>query len=82
MLSHLFQTIISANKAHSSGASLDTMLNQMDRKLERVPSTVRPALTAKPRTPFDTNLPREAISMANLSTQQIAKLLPWSRSLF
>ncbi|MEM8530604.1 MAG: reductive dehalogenase domain-containing protein [Chloroflexota bacterium] len=76
MLNRLFQTIIGANKAHSSGASLDTMLNQMDRKLENVPSIVRPALTAKPRTPFDTNLPREAISMANLSTQQIAKLLP------
>jgi ferredoxin len=59
------------------GPSLDTMLAKFDKELENFQSLVLPAPESKPRTPFDsTDVPMEKMSMSNMSTRQLMKVLP------
>ena len=61
---------------NASGVSLDSMLAGLDRELNNVRNVLPPAPTAKPRTPFDSDLPREEISMANMSLRQKLSMMP------
>ncbi len=56
--------------------SLDSNLARMDAHLENFETLVEPALESKPRTPFDSDLPTEEITMANLTPMQMLKLAP------
>lgn len=57
--------------------SLDTMLAMFDKELENFQSLVLPTPKSKPRTPFDSpDLPTEKMSMANMSTRQLMRVLP------
>jgi epoxyqueuosine reductase len=62
---------------NSTRPSLDTMLAMFDKELENFQSLVLPTSESKPRTPFDSpDLPIEKMSMANMSTRQLMRVLP------
>lgn len=62
--------------------SLDTMLEQTDRHLERYETLVEPAPESRPRTPFDSDLPDEEVSLLKLSGRQRLKVLGQAVPLF
>ena len=56
--------------------SLDKNLAKMDAHLENFDTLVEPAPESKPRTHFDSDLPKEEITMENLTPKQMLKLVP------
>ena len=82
MFANLFNTIIRGGNGTQSGASLDGMLEQSDRHLKNFATLVKPAPESRPRTPFDTDLPREQNSMLNLAPQQKLKVMTKALPLF
>jgi ferredoxin len=58
------------------GPSLDTLLAQFDRELENFATLVPPAPDSNSRTSFDSNLPIEQLSTANMTPRQMASVLP------
>lgn len=56
--------------------SLDVLLAGADSHLNSFEYLVRPAPNASPRTPFESGLPREQISMMNLSWAQRRQVIP------
>ncbi len=59
-----------------SGPSLDILLNWTDKHIFKLKNLIRPAPESKPRTPFATNLPKEKVSMRNLTGRQMLQVLP------
>jgi len=59
-----------------SGPSLDTLLNWTDQHIFNLKNLIRPAPESKPRTPFATNLPKEKVSMRNLTGRQLLQVIP------
>lgn len=60
----------------AKGPSLDSILEPLDAHLKNFDTLVLPAPESKPRTPFDSGLPRKELSTANFTPKQVAKLLP------
>ena len=81
MFKHVFNTIIRGGDG-SRAPSLDAMLEQADKHLHNFDSLVQPAPESKPRTPFDTNLPKEKSSMVNLAPKQKLKVISKALPLF
>lgn len=50
--------------------SLDGLLESTDSHIQKLETLVLPAAESKPRTPFDTDLPKEKMSMLNLTPRQ------------
>ncbi|MCA9882303.1 MAG: 4Fe-4S binding protein [Anaerolineae bacterium] len=80
MLRHLFKILVTQGKNRK--ISQDSMLNAMDQHIENLETLVEPAPESKPRTPFDTDLPAEKLSMLNLTPEQRLKFLPRALPLF
>jgi epoxyqueuosine reductase len=59
-----------------SGPSLDTLLAWTDKHIFNLKHLIRPAPESKPRTPFATNLPKEKVSMRNMTGRQWLQVLP------
>ncbi len=59
-----------------SGPSLDTILAWTDKHIFNLKNLIRPAPESKPRTLFATNLPKEKVSMRNLTGRQMLQVLP------
>lgn len=76
MFKNLFnQQSRDGNSAHP-GPSLDVLLNWTDKHIFNLKNLIRPAPESKPRTPFATNLPKEKVSMRNLSGRQMLQVIP------
>jgi epoxyqueuosine reductase len=56
--------------------SLDRLLAEMDRHLDRLDPLIRPAPQSRPRTPFDSDIPVEQISTLNFTAKQRLAVLP------
>lgn len=82
----MFQTFLnilfSRGDGAQAGPSMDGVLNQMDRHLDNFATLVRPAPESRPRTPFDSGLPRNQMSMMNLKPQQRLRVLKKAGPLF
>jgi hypothetical protein len=76
MFKNLFhQQSRDGDSAHA-GPSLDLLLNWTDKHIFNLKHLIRPAPESKPRTPFATNLPKEKVSMRNLSGRQMLQVIP------
>lgn len=58
------------------GSPMEKMLEQMDQHLDNFKTLVPPAPESRPRTSFDAGLPREQMSMLNLTVRQKLKVIP------
>jgi NAD-dependent dihydropyrimidine dehydrogenase PreA subunit len=76
MFKQIFNIFLKRGNNKSLGPSLDTILEEVDSHIEGIGNLIRPAPEAKPRTPFNTDLPREKISMMNLTAQQRMRVMP------
>ena len=65
-----------------SKPSMDEMLEDSDRHLENFDTLILPAPESKPRTPFNSDVAVEEVSMANLTTRQKLTVLPKGLPLF
>lgn len=68
--------MITSRDGEAKGPSLDKILEPLDKHLENFDTLILPAPESKPRTPFDSGLPREKLSTANFTLKQMLKLLP------
>ena len=77
-MTRIFQKAMTGRTtANGGGPSLDTMLATFDKELDNFPTLMQPAPESKPRTPFDSkNVPREKMSMANMTPKQMLSALP------
>ncbi|WP_420642454.1 hypothetical protein [Candidatus Leptofilum sp.] len=82
MFKQLFNTIIRGGDGTDRGPSLDSMLEQSDKHLNNFETLVPPAPNSKPRTPFDADVPKEQITMLNLTAQQRLKVMSKGIPLF
>ena len=64
------------------GPSLDGILEPMDRHLDNFKTLLRPAPESKPRTPFDSDLPKEKKSMLNTTIPQKFRFMKQAIPLF
>lgn len=76
MLKQLKEIIFESGPRGKAVPSLDGLLEKADGRLQDLPHIIPPALESPPRTPFDTDLPKEAHSLANLTPSQRLKTLP------
>ena len=80
MFKDLLNVIVGGNEDKPSGPSLDKILEPMDKKLDNFDDLILPAPESKPRTPFDSGLPREEMAIANMTLKQkmrvVLKMLP------
>jgi len=65
-----------------SKPSMDEMLEDSDRHLQNLDKLILPAPESKPRTPFNSDVPVEEVSMANLTAKQKLTVLPKALPLF
>lgn len=76
MFKQIISILTGRSKTEQSAPSLDRILEPMDRHLDNFKTLVRPAPESKPRTPFESGLPRSKTSVANFTLRQIAKVVP------
>ena len=76
MLKHIMNMMTGGEGKQSDGPSLDTMLEHMDRELNNFTQLVSPSPEARPRTPFDSDIPVEQKTTANFTPKQMMRLLP------
>jgi len=76
MIKDLLNVIIGGDDKQSAGPSLDKILEPMDRHLENFDELILPAPESKPRTPFDSGLPREEMALANMTLKQKMRVIP------
>ena len=62
--------------------SLDGLLETTDRHIYGLETRIPPAPESKPRTPFDSDLPKEQMSMLNLTIRQRLRIVPKAVPLF
>jgi ferredoxin len=74
MFTNMFNLIVRRHKGQTR-PSLDMILEQADRHLQNFATLVQPAPESKPRTPFNTDLPNEQVSMLNFTTRQRLKVV-------
>ncbi len=77
----MFNRLVEIFKGGSK-PSMDEMVDDSDRHLENFDSLILPAPESKPRTPFNSDVPIEEVSIANLSTKQKLTVLPKALPLF
>jgi ferredoxin len=82
MFRHFFNVVVRGGAGKDEPPSMDRFLEEADRQLENFQDLFRPAPVSKPRTPFDANLPREQVSMLNLTRQQRLKVMRQAAPLF
>ena len=82
MFKHLFNNIIRGGGRSQTAPSLDSFLEQADHHLSNFETLIPPVPESKPRTSFDTNLPKEAVSMFNLTPKQKLKVMTKGVPLF
>lgn len=77
MLQGILSTVFGRDILKENGPSLDALLAQLDAHAAGLSQTgMKAAAESRPRTPFDTTLPREAISTFNFTPGQAARALP------
>ncbi|MDJ0752764.1 MAG: reductive dehalogenase domain-containing protein [Ardenticatenaceae bacterium] len=62
--------------------SIDATLEVMDRHLENFETLVKPVPESKPRTSFDSGLPKEEVTLGSMTLKQRLKMLPQAAPLF
>ena len=62
--------------------SIDAMLEVMDSHLDNFETLVEPVPQSKPRTSFDAGLPKEEVTLGNMTPRQRLKVLPHIAPLF
>ena len=77
----MFNRLVEVFKGGSK-PSMDEMLEDSDRHLENFDTLIQPAPESRPRTPFNSDVPVEEVSMANLTTRQKLSVLPKALPLF
>ena len=79
LLRQIMKIILSRGK-NREAPSMDAVLNHMDRHAKDIDAAVLPVPESKPRTRFDSGLPIEKMSMANLQPRQrmqaMSKVIP------
>lgn len=60
----------------SGGPSLDSMLEPMDKKIHNFKHYIKSAPESKPRTPFDSDVPRDEVGIANMTGEQMRQVVP------
>ena len=82
----LFQRIsyilLGKDNGSQAASSLDAMLDAMDSHLDNFEYLVEPAPESKPRTPFDSGLSKEEVSLGNMTPRQRLQVLPQALPLF
>jgi epoxyqueuosine reductase len=81
MLQRMF-SILFNKSGQQSGPSMDGMLAMMDRHLDYLDDLILPDETANPRTPFDSDVPFEEASLANLGGRDRLRIIPKMVPLF
>ena len=76
MFENMFHRPSRTDGETAAGLSLDLLLNWTDKHIFNLKHLIRPAPESKPRTPFATNLPKEKISMRNLTGRQMLQVIP------
>jgi epoxyqueuosine reductase len=76
MFENLFHRPSRKDDSVKAGPSLDILLNWTDKHIFNLKHLIRPAPESKPRTPFATSLPKEKVSMRNLSGRQMLQVIP------
>jgi len=82
MLKPLQQIFFSRSDEEDKAPSMDAMLESMDKHMDNLDEQVLPAPESKPRTPFDSGLPRKDVGLANLPMNQKMKVIPKAIPLF
>ena len=77
----MFNRLVEVFKGGSK-PSMDEMLEESDRHLDNFDTLILPAPESKPRTPFNSDVPVEEVSMANLTARQKLTVLPKALPLF
>ena len=75
MLDKLLQLITQNGQSTGIKPSLDGILEKMDRHLDNFDTLVQPAPESKPRTPFDSDVPMNEMSMMKFTFKQRLKIL-------
>jgi epoxyqueuosine reductase len=76
MFKNLFNQPSRNDDTAHAGPSLDLLLNWTDKHIFNLKNLIRPAPESKPRTPFATNLPKEKVSMRNLTGRRMLQVIP------
>lgn len=76
MLSHMLNMVFRRGGKSAEGPSFDRILNLMDAHLANYDGLIGPSDTSKPRTPFDSGLPRDQMAMLNVSRRERLRILP------
>ncbi|MCA9915388.1 MAG: hypothetical protein KC496_18670 [Anaerolineae bacterium] len=82
MFKEVFNLLIRKGDENASGPALDQALDRFDDKILQMEQYIQPAPESKPRTPFDSGLPRKQLSMANLTWEQKMRVIPQAVPLF
>jgi ferredoxin len=82
MFSQLASLLLPRGGNERTKLSLDGILAQADQHVFNLESRIEPAAESRPRTPFNTDLPREQVSMLNISARQRLKIAPKAIPLF
>ena len=82
MFSQLASLLLPRGGNERTKPSLDGILAQADQHVFNLETRIAPVPESRPRTPFDSNLPREQVSMLNFSARQRLKILPKAVPLF
>ena len=82
MLKQLANLVTRTDRHRQQAPSLDAMLLEMDKHLENFEVLVKPLPESRPRTPFDTDLPKETISMFNIDGKQRFRVMKKALPLF
>jgi ferredoxin len=80
MIKQMFNILTRRDNGSGGRPSLDALLENADRHIRHLDSLIPPAPESKQRTPFNTDLPDEQVSMLNLTPRQrlrvISKVVP------
>lgn len=85
MIQQIFDLIVrngSNNGDSTKRPSLDAILDMADQHIYNIETLVQPAPESKPRTPFNTDLPNEKVSMLNFTGRQRLKVMTKAVPLF
>jgi ferredoxin len=75
MIKNMFNLLARRSSGSSVRPSLDAILENADQHIHHLDSLIRPAPESKPRTPFNTDLPDDQVSMLNFKPRQRLKVI-------
>jgi ferredoxin len=76
MIKPFVNIMLRRGASKEAAVSLDGILEATDRHLEDLDAVILPTPESRPRTPFNTNLPKEQLSMMNFSFRQRMQVVP------